>query len=190
MIAAVEVPRKIWTREEAHQLAALFPDAGNWELINGELIDHRIGKNAAHTFWITVIRNWLITVFGGAFIRTEAPIYVSPDASAVNEPEPDISVTLRSIYDDAGAPKPEEVRLLVEISDSTLQFDLNVKGPLYASAGIAEYWVLDVNKTQLIVHRLPKDGVYTLVQIYAADQAVAPLAALDAQFCLDKLLTL
>jgi Uma2 family endonuclease len=72
---------------------------------------------------------------------------------------------------------------LIEISDSTLNFDLTVKSPLYARAGIVEYWVLDVAGRRLISHRDPVAGKYTLVAVYSEHESVAPLAAPKAWFC-------
>ncbi len=53
-------------------------------------------------------------------------------------------------------PQPGDIRLLVEISDTSLKYDLSVKAALYARAGIFEYWVVDVNGRRLIAHRDPE----------------------------------
>ena len=74
-------------------------------------------------------------------------------------------------------PQPDDLRLVVEISDTTLGFDLKTKADLYARAGIVEYWVFDVSGRRLIVHRDPQAGRYRSVEVYAADEAVVPLAA-------------
>jgi len=59
-----------------------------------------------------------------------------------------------------GNPQPADIRLLVEISDSSLAFDLKVRARLYARAGIVEYWVFDVPARRLVVHRNPLNGSY------------------------------
>jgi Uma2 family endonuclease len=74
------------------------------------------------------------------------------------------------------------LRLIVEIADSTLGFDLKVKGALYARAGVPEYWVLDVAGRRLLVHRNPQSGRYTDVAAYSEQESVSPLAAPQAQF--------
>jgi Uma2 family endonuclease len=71
------------------------------------------------------------------------------------------------------------VRLLVEVSDSTLGFDLTRKAGLYARAEIVEYWVFDIAARRLIVHRDPIAGRYQSVLEYGEQEAVAPLAARD-----------
>ena len=67
----------------------------------------------------------------------------------------------------------------MEVSDTTLDFDLRVKGPLYARAGIQEYWVVDLKARRMVVHREPVAGVYQSIEAYSEDESVAPLAALD-----------
>src|SRR5579863_910544 len=85
-------------------------------------------------------------------------------------------------------PQPQDLDLVVEIADSTLNFDLTVKAALYARAAIAEYWVLDVAGGRLIVHRSPVSGTYTSVAAYGENEIVAPLAAPKAQFRLSEVL--
>ena len=74
-------------------------------------------------------------------------------------------------------PLPDEISLVVEVSDTTLRFDLRDKASLYARAGIIECWVVDLNGRKLIVHREPKEGHYTSVVSYDENDSVAPLAA-------------
>jgi Uma2 family endonuclease len=71
------------------------------------------------------------------------------------------------------------VLLPVEVSDTTLRYDLRIKAKLYARAGILEYWVADLNRRRLIVHRQPEQGQYLSVVAYDVDESVTPLAALE-----------
>ena len=66
--------------------------------------------------------------------------------------------------------------------DTSLSFDLNTKAALYARAGIAEYWVLDIPGRRLIVHRFPAAGRYSGVNAYAETESAAPLAAPETPF--------
>jgi Uma2 family endonuclease len=79
-------------------------------------------------------------------------------------------------------PRPEDLHLIGEVSDSTLAFDLVTKAGLYARAGVPEYWVIDIAARRMIVHRDPVGGKYQSVTGYAANQPVAPLAAPSASF--------
>ncbi|MBV8707553.1 MAG: Uma2 family endonuclease [Acidobacteriaceae bacterium] len=186
-LALADVPRKVWTREEAHALVDLgFPNAEKWELIDGELID-KMGKNRPHVIWQGIVYEWLLGVFGSGRVESEAPSDVATEDNAHNEPEADLKVLRRPSKEYASNPQPEDILLLVEISDSTLRFDLSKKARLYARAAIMEYWVLDIPGKRLVVHREPKEGRYRSVVAYEAQEEVAPLAAPEARFCLERL---
>ncbi len=185
--AALEIPRKKWTRKEAHILADLgFPNASKLELVDGELID-RMGKKHPHVLWQTLIVAWLRAKFGNEYVQTESPIDVSTEDNERSEPEPDLLVTSRSVRDYTGNAPPKELKLVVEISDSTLSFDLQRKAGLYARAEIVEYWVVDINNSQVHVHREPANGVYTSVTKYSFSEEIIPLAAPDSIFCANRL---
>jgi Uma2 family endonuclease len=94
-----------------------------------------------------------------------------------NEPEPD--VTLLRFCDDfyeGKFPEPEDVLLLVEIADSSLGYDRNTKLPLYAKAGIQEYWIVDLIHREIAVYRDPSRGKYRSVQRLKHGDSIAPLA--------------
>ena len=75
--------------------------------------------------------------FDDDYVRSESPIDVAPDDNPTSEPEPDLVVTFRSRRELRYEPK--DVVLVVEVSDSTYDYDRTVKAALYAGAGIAEY---------------------------------------------------
>jgi Uma2 family endonuclease len=126
---------------------------------------------------------WLAETFGKQFVDSEAPMDVNPGDNPANEPQPDLIVLKRERAAFVSAnPQPPDIRLLVEISDSTLNFDLSVKAALYARAGIVEYWVLDVAGRRLFCHRNPDGGRYKSVAIYHEHERVAPLAAPECAF--------
>jgi Uma2 family endonuclease len=62
-------------------------------------------------------------------------------------------------------PRPEDVFLLIEVADSSLAFDRKVKTPLYAQAGIPEYWIVNLNDRQIEIFRSPAEGEYQEKQI-------------------------
>ena len=170
--------RKRWTRAECQALES----TGMWnteklELIEGDLID-RMGKNRPHVNTMMLVMEWLIGVFGIRQITTEAPVDIAPEDNPTSEPEPDLTVLAqpRQAYG-AVNPRPADIRLAVEISDTTLAFDLRVKGRLYARAGIVEYWVVDVDGRRIVVHRNPQGGAYADVKSYGVGESVEPLSA-------------
>ena len=184
-------PRKRWTRAECQTLEA----TGLWErerleLIEGELIS-RMGKKRPHVNAMIFVMKWLVDVFGPLYVIPEAPIDVLPEDNPTNEPEPDLVVLKQpcSAWESAN-PGPADVRLLVEISDTTLAFDLGTKARLYARAGIPEYWVVDVVGRRIVVHREPvhRDpgtGAFENVASYREGESIAPLSAPGRSFRVD-----
>ena len=176
-------PRKRWTREECNFLESTEFFAGqHYELIDGELIN-KMGKKAPHAFSALLLHQWLVEVFGFLRVRKEESIDVYPEDNPTSEPEPDLVVLRESGEKFAQSnPGPQDILLAIEVADSTLSLDLSKKALLYARAGIADYWVLDVNKRRLIVHRDPVAGKYTSIVEYREDESVAPLAAPESEF--------
>ncbi|MBM3795053.1 MAG: Uma2 family endonuclease [Acidobacteria bacterium] len=74
-------------------------------------------------------------------------------------------------------PRSDELLLLIEVADSSATFDLGEKRDLYARAGVVEYWVLDLNRRVLVIHREPHDGFYAHVDILS-ESGVAAIADL------------
>ncbi len=120
-----------------------------------------------------------------AICRVQQPLILD-DRS---EPEPDF-VVARSRADEYcdEHPRPADVLLLVEVSDTSSRLDLGRKRALYARAGIAEYWVLDLVRRTAVVNRDPRGDVYASVQEYGAADKIAPLAFPDIEVALKPLL--
>jgi len=179
----LDPPRKRWTREECATIEATGVwDQQRLELIEGDLIS-KMGKKRPHTNVMVVMHEWLLRVFGAQYVNQETSMDVAPGDNPINEPEPDLIVLSRPSREiRSGNPQPSEIRLLVEISDSTLSFDLTTKARLYARAKIVEYWVVDIPGRRIIVHRDPQEGQYRSVVAYAAQESVKPLASPDQEF--------
>jgi len=79
-------------------------------------------------------------------------------------------------------PDAPDVRLVIEAAESSLSRDQKIKMPAYASAGIPEYWIADLEQETLIIHREPQPGGYRLVETRRGDDVVSPLAAPDFSF--------
>ena len=92
-----------------------------------------------------------------AVVSVQDPVRLSD----TSEPQPDVMV-LRPRDDmyTASHPSPAEVLLVIEVADTSLEFDRSVKVPLYARHGITEVWLVDLRNRLLTVHRKPKDGIY------------------------------
>lgn len=92
-----------------------------------------------------------------ARVRCQLPVRLGK----YSQPEPDLAVVRPRVdRNDPGHPSAADVFLIVEISDSTLRFDLDVKVPLYARHGVPEVWVIDLKHHKLHVYRSPVEGRY------------------------------
>ena len=172
----------------------MLVSSGMWdqqrlELIDGELIS-KMGQNQPHVFLLNRIMVWLIKRLDDGRVFQDAPIDVAPGDSPINEPEPDLLVFKRPQGKIRPAnPQPDELALVVEVSDSSLRFDLTVKASLYARAAIIEYWVVDVSGHRLIVHRDPSPAGYRSVVAYSDLEKVAPLTSPEHELSIGEIFT-
>jgi Uma2 family endonuclease len=165
-----------WTVDEYYRLAEMgfiAPDE-RVELIEGEIIQMS-PLNPPHAFGSGKVQSFLLRVFGEDWVvRVGLPLRLQEDS----EPEPDFAV-VRGRLEDFLTGHPTTAELVVEVSDSSLSFDLGQKAALYAGAGIPDYWVLNLPGRALVVHRDPDPATrrYRDVQSYGEAESAAPLAA-------------
>src|SRR3977135_1399727 len=125
-------PHKRWTRDECALLdTARLIDLDRYELIEGELV-LKMGKSQPHMRALMLLIAWLRSVFGEAFVAQEPAIDLRPEDNPSSQPEPDAIVLTRSFLELTSQARPEELRLVAEISRTTLPFDLTTKARLYA----------------------------------------------------------
>ncbi len=187
--ALSELPRKKWNRAEVQILETTgVLDGQHLELIEGELLN-KMGKGWLHVLATSKLLQALIELFGVAFVVSEAPIDLTPDDNFLNEPEPDIIVLKRPKTEFGPAlPKPEDLHLVVEVANTSLNLDLRVKAGLYARSRIAEYWIVDLNARQLLVMRQPEGDHYRLMTAYSVDENISLLAKPDSPIAVATLL--
>jgi Uma2 family endonuclease len=165
---------KLWTVEEYHRMiyAGILTENDKVELLNGRIVQMS-AQTPPHAGTTQRIDRYLQNLLRDiAEIRVQLPITL-----ATSEPEPDIAV----VRIDAGAygdhhPNADEIFLLIEVSYSTLQIDLEEKAPIYARANIAEYWVLDVIEREAHIFRNPTPEGYQSEIILQDNAVLAPLA--------------
>ncbi|HEV8588836.1 MAG TPA: Uma2 family endonuclease [Pyrinomonadaceae bacterium] len=147
--------------ERMGQTGVFAPDA-RVELIEGEIIEMSpIGSPHAACVELAA-ENIRQQVRGRFLVRTQNPIVLDD----FSEPQPDIAVLkLRKDFYRAAHPRPEDVLLVVEVSDTTLQFDRQVKIPLYARAGIPEALIFSLPDEHLEYYSQPETTNYRVTQI-------------------------
>ena len=126
----------------------------------------------------------------GYDVRAQLPITLNNE----NEPLLDIAVVLGSL-EDYEVKHPKTAVLIIEISDTTLRYDRNTKAPLYARAGIADYWILNLKERVLEVRRNPVamrgkllGHGYAGLQTLTETESIAPLAATGSPVAVADLL--
>jgi Uma2 family endonuclease len=151
---------------------------GRTELIHGEIIK-MCSQFDLHVYGVTEINDQLRKAFPKPrfWVRSQSTLHCGDSM-----PEPDVAVVSGPMSAERTIMRGERALLVVEVSDTTLDADLNVKPAIYASVGIPEYWVLDLNARALIVHRGPvKSGRmgprYKSITIHDRASKVAPLSA-------------
>jgi Uma2 family endonuclease len=182
---------RLWTREEYYKMAELG-------LFNGqrvELIEGRIlvmaAMNALHRRGVTKADRVLQRIFTKGFhVSPQCPLSIG-DSS---DPEPDVAVVEGS-EDDYIKTHPTTAILIVEVEDSSLDYDQTEKASLYASADVPDYWIVNLRQRRLEVRRRPrKDDTqpfgygYAETVIYAPKDYVSPLAKPKAKIRVASLL--
>ena len=168
-----------WTREQFNAMG----DAGLFEgrraiLVEGEILAMP-GMKEPHRTATTLTAEILRDTFGTSFfISVQCPF----DIGEATDPEPDVAVIPGQIRDYLGRGLTEAA-LIVEVSDTTLAYDRLQKASLYAKAGVADYWIINIKARQVEVHRQPCEDVaqpfgfgYAEVTAYRADAVIQPLA--------------
>ncbi|MCA1620844.1 MAG: Uma2 family endonuclease [Acidobacteria bacterium] len=134
------------------------------ELIDGEVLEMSPIREP-HAACVDVLNEVVQDRLGRSVnVRVQGPIQLDD----YSEPQPDIAILKRrdDFYRHAH-PRPEDVLIVIEVSDSTLGFDRKVKVPLYARAGIPETWVVNLPDERIEVYSDPAGGAYQTVRAYA-----------------------
>jgi Uma2 family endonuclease len=166
---------KCWTVQEYYkiiELGIIDPDERT-ELIAGQ-ITLMVAKGTPHVLALQMLANIFQDQLNNtALIRTQDPILLDN----FSEPEPDLVITKGNMFDYAlHHPSPEDIYLVVEIADSTLKKDCEVKEKVYAKANIADYWVVDLKNRQVHIFRDPMPNGYENHLVLNESQVISPLA--------------
>lgn len=184
---SVGLKRFRFTRADYYRLvgAGVLGEDDRVELIEGEILEMSpIGPR--HTGCVKRVNALLGEMLRGrAIISVQDPVQLNE----YSEAEPDLALLeLRADYYAAGHPTPETVRLVVEIADSSLDYDQHIKAPLYARNHVQEYWLVNLVQNHLVVYRDPREGSYATVRVSRRGETVSPLAFPDLQIAVADIL--
>jgi Uma2 family endonuclease len=181
--AAEGLPRRRFTVDEIYRMteAGILHEHERLELIGGEIVPmaprgrhHEILKSALMLYWARILPDDLLFI-------TETTFRLAPDTFL----EPDFVFYPK----EAGwqGLNAETARLVVELSDSSLGYDLGRKAGLYAGFGIVELWVIDAVNLKTYIHREPTPEGYRFKRDFAADEELVPVATPKLAVTLSKL---
>ncbi len=184
---SVQTQRRLFTVQEYHLMseAGVFANHERVELIEGEIIQMAAIGTRHATCVRRLIRQFRQIPEESAILDVQNPIRLTQRT----EPQSDVVLLQpRDDYYETAHPIPSEVLLLVEVSDSTVDFDRDVKVPNYARSGIQEVWLWDLEANCLEVYRDPTANGYTSIQRFEREEQVSPLAFPEFLVSIDLIL--
>lgn len=165
---ARELAKRWITADEYERMgeAGIFPEGARLELIEGEIFEMSpIGS--AHAACVKFLSELLYLLFAGTFtVSVQDPIRLND----FSEPQPDVALLRRrdDFYRSAH-PTPTDILLVVEVADATVVTDRSFKLPLYARAGIPEFWLVNIPDGQLEVYSEPSGDSYLRSEVFGRD---------------------
>jgi Uma2 family endonuclease len=160
------------------------------ELIRGEIVprfgdDPRTPMNPPHANTSNELIEWSFEVAPRQLVRVSAQASVRiPWLDS--EPLPDLAWLVRKDYSRVH-PSPDDVLLLIEVSDSSLRKDRGPKLELYAEANIREYWIVNVQGRCVDVYRDPQGLIFGSIETYTVGEEIHPLAFPDVSLPVSRL---
>ena len=163
----------------------LIKDYEKAEIIDGEMIKKMtIGdRHAAAVNYLN--RFFGRTVAENIMVCVQNPLRLTD----FDEPEPDIVLSDLTKYDGKRHPRPSEVILVVEVSDTTLKYDRDVKMKLYAEANIPEVWIVNLPNNIIEIHQDPSNDIYQITKIYNPGDMLESKALPELRLEVDKILS-
>lgn len=162
--------------------ADVFAPEARLELIEGEIVE-MASISSAHASVVNTLDALLREVAPKAIVRVQSPLVLGERSA----PQPDVML-LRPRADRyySAHPVAADALLAVEVADTTLKYDLEVKRALYARAGVAELWVVDIDRRELHAFREPELG-YSIHRVLTARDNAAVVALDDVGFAVSAL---
>jgi Uma2 family endonuclease len=188
-IMSVQLRR--WTRQEYERMidAGVLTTEDRVELVDGEIVTVTPQKSR-HATAVRLAETALRRAFGeGVDVRTQLPLALDP----ASEPEPDVAVVTGAPRDYRDA-HPSTALLIVEVADTSLDFDRTKKAAVYARAGIPDYWIVNLVDEVIEVYREPQQsgdassaGRYAAVSRHRTPDRIAPLSRPDRSIAVEDL---
>lgn len=184
---SVRIARRSFTVDEYERMgeAGILSADDRVELIDGEIVEMSpIGKR--HAACVARLTHFLtLRLQGRAVVWAQNPLRLD----GRSEPQPDVTVLKpRDDFYAQSLPTPADVLLLIEVSDTTLDYDRQVKLPLYARAGVAEVWVVNLADERVETYADPSGGAYQSASTAARGEEVAARAGAGLRLSVEEVL--
>ena len=184
---SVQVLRRRFSVDEYYKMAhaGILNEDDRVELIEGEIVEMPpIGSyHAGDVDWLAQM--FIRRLAGRAIVRGQNPIHLS----VYSEPQPDITLLRpRADFYTTSHPTPEDILLVIEVADTSVAYDREIKAPLYSRAGIREYWVVSLVEQSIEVYRGPSPEGYRQVRVARRGERLAPEALPDLELSVDEIL--
>ena len=181
-------PRYRFTVDDFMKMAeaGIFAEAERVELMDGDIIQMSpIGPLHGSRTSRSLTLLAPLSIDGRAVLRVQDHILFDDNT----RPEPDlVLLKWRDDHYESGSPVPEDVLLLIEVSDSTLSYDRGRKVARYAESGIPEVWIENIPARVLEAYSNPADGEYTQSRIYQPGETISPQAFPDLELPVSQLI--
>ena len=182
----IPAPRHRFTLDDWQEIveAGVFRKGPRLELLDGEIYDmvpigphHLSVVDRLNRFWVTALGT-------RAIVRVQGSVPAPPQS----QPEPDLALLReRQDFYRKTHPQPDDVLLIIEVADSSLDYDHD-KLRIYARAGMAEVWIVDLLDARIEVYRAPRGDSYGDVRVARRGEQVACLAFPDVALAVDDIL--
>lgn len=184
----VELAQRLISVKEYYKMAevGILSEDDRVELILGKIIQiSPIGsKHAASVDKALALLHKLNAQNQNVIIRGQNPVRLSD----FSEPEPDIALLKPSLdYYASHHPMAKDVLLIIEVSDTTLDYDREVKLPIYATSNIPEYWIMNLGKREIEAYSILRDGQYQSRKLFLPGDEI-PLNALNTKIAVDQIM--
>ncbi|WP_018461712.1 Uma2 family endonuclease [Thermus oshimai] len=156
--------RHRFSAEDFHRMAeaGILGEDDRVELLEGEVVElSPVGKRHMAAVKKLMDAFFPLQARRQALLQVQDPLRLSPDT----EPQPDLAILrFREDFYAGKIPEAEDALLVIEVAESSLDYDLKVKLPLYAKAGVPEVWVVDLESRRVHVFRAPEGGAYRVAE--------------------------
>lgn len=182
---SVQIKRRRFTLEDVRRMIAsgIVREDERIELINGEIVE--MAAMGGEHFECVMLCNDVLTAIPNKtwYVSVQSAIRLAGD----HAPQPDLALIRRRDYQ-GELPEPEDIFLLIEVSDATLNYDRKTKVPLYAAAGIPEVWIVDVKRRRITRYSDLQGGKYALAYPFQLGDMIASIVLPGIVFPVDAVL--